>query len=101
MKRPLLTALALWLLLFPATVCKGREVGLEGHQSPESQTFGTFHDTTSAPSARTGNIRFHNFSVEICKDPTSIGPVERHAPDQEASEALTRIGGTILYHVAW
>lgn len=101
MKRPLLTALALWLLLCPATVCKGREVELERHQSPEGQAFNTFHDATSGPSIGTGNIRFHNFSVEICKDPTSLGPVERHDPDQEASGALTRIGGTILYHVAW
>jgi hypothetical protein len=101
MKRPLLTALALLLFLFPATVCKASDSEPDRHQSTANQMFCSFHNGTYGDSIRNGNMRFHNFSVKICGDPTRIGNMEFNDVDDGTSGAFTKIGGTILYNFDW
>jgi hypothetical protein len=101
MKRSLLTALALLLILFSATVCEASDARPERHQRVGNQMFYNFNDGMYGASARKGNMRFHNFSVEISGDPTRIENMEFDDVDDGASGAFAKIGGMILYNFDW
>jgi hypothetical protein len=101
MKRSLLTALALLLILFPATVCKASDAKRDRHQRVGNQLLCNFNDGTYGDSIRNGSMRVHNFSLEICGDPTRIENMEFDDVHAGTSGAFTKIGGTILYNFDW
>jgi hypothetical protein len=101
MKRSILTALALLLILLPATVCKASDAKTDRHQRVGNQLLYNFNDGTYGDSIRNGSIRIHNFSLEICGDPTRIENMEFDDVDARTSGAFTKIGGTILYNFDW
>jgi hypothetical protein len=101
MKRSLLTALALLLILFPATVCKASDAKPDRHQRVGNQLVYNLNDGTYGDSMRHGSMRVHNFSLQICGDPTRIENMEFDDVDARTSRAFTKIGGTILYNFDW
>jgi hypothetical protein len=101
MKRSLLTALALLLVLFPATVCKASEVNTDRQQRVGNQLLCNFDDGTYGDSMRHGSMRVHNFSLQICADPARIENMEFDDVEAGTSGAFTKIGGTILYNFDW
>jgi hypothetical protein len=101
MKRSFLTALALLLILFAATVSKASDGKPDSHQRVGNQLLYNFNDGTYGDSIRNGSIRVHNFSLQICGDPTRIENMEFDDLDARRSGALTKIGGTILYNFDW
>ena len=101
MKRPVLTALALLLILFSATVCQASDARSERHQRVGNQMLYSFNDGIFGASVTNGNMRFHNFSVEISGDPTRIENMFLDDVDDETSGPVTKIGATILYNFDW
>ena len=101
MKKAFLTALALLLILFPATVSNASDAKPDRHQRVGNQLLYNFNDGTYGDSIRNGSIRVHNFSLQICGDPTRIENMEFDDLDARRSGALTKIGGTILYNFDW
>jgi hypothetical protein len=101
MKRSLLTALALLLILFPAHVCKASDAKTDRQQWVGNQPSYNFDDGRHVDSMRHGSMRVHNFSLQICGDPTRIENMEFDDVDARTSRAFTKIGGTILYNFDW
>ena len=101
MKKAFLTALALLLILFPATVSNASDAKPDRPQRVGNQLLYNFNDGTYGDSIRNGSIRVHNFSLQICGDPTRIENMEFDDLDARRSGALTKIGGTILYNFDW
>jgi hypothetical protein len=101
MKGSLLTALALLLILFPAHVCKASEAKTDRQQGVGNELSYNFDDGTHVDSMRHGSMRVHNFSLQICGDPTRIENMEFDDVDARTSRAFTKIGGTILYNFDW
>jgi len=101
MKRSLLTALALLFILLPATVCKASDAEPDSHRRVGTHLLYNFNGGTYGASIRNGSMRVHNFSLEICGDPTRIENMEFDDVDAGKSGAFTKIGGTILYNFDW
>ena len=101
MKRSLLTALALLLILFQAHVCKASDAKPDSHGGVGTHLLYNFNNGTYGDSIRNGSMRVHNFSLQICGDPTRIENMEFDDVDTGKSGAFTKIGGTILYNFAW
>jgi hypothetical protein len=101
MKRSLLTALALLLILLPAHVCKASDAKSERYQWVGNQLLYNFNDGTYGDSIRNGSIRVHHFSLQICGDPTRIENMTFDDVDTGTSGAFTKMGGTILYNFDW
>jgi hypothetical protein len=101
MKRLLLTALALLLILLPAHVCKASDAKTDRYQWVGNQLLSNFDDGRHIDSMRHGSMRVHHFSLQICGDPTKIENMEFDDVDARTSGAFTKIGGTILYNFEW
>ena len=101
MKRSLLTALALLVILFPATVCKASDAKSDRYQRVGDKLWYNFDDGTCGDSIGNGSMKVHNFSLEICGDPTRIENMAFDDVDAGTSGPFTKIGGTILYNFDW
>ncbi len=101
MKRPSLISLAMLLTLLAAGVCQASDSECDRHHRVANQVSYDVNDKTYANSIRSGSIRFHNLSIEICSDPTRIGNLEFNDFDEGTFGTSTRIGGMIFYNFDW
>ena len=101
MKRPCLISLAMLLMLLSAGVCKASDSECDRHHRVANQVSYDVNDKTCAASIRSGSIRFHNLSIEICGDPTIIGNSEFNDFDGGTPRTSARIGGMIFYNFDW
>jgi hypothetical protein len=101
MKKPSLISLAMLLILLAAGVCRASDSECDRHHRVANQVSYDVDDKTYADSIRSGSIRFHNLSIEICGAPTRIGNLEFNDFDEATPGTSTRIGGMIFYNVDW
>ena len=101
MERPILTVLTLLVILFGATVCKAGGAKSDAHQQANTNIIYHFGHETSSDAIKGASMRVHNFSLEICGDPTRIDHAGFDDVDPGASRAFTKIGATVLYNLDW
>lgn len=98
MKKPVLIALAVSLMAFPAYVCAAWGAG-RGERGPvDQQILYSVDDRTDDDSKGNGGMSFQKFSFEICGDPTRIKDMAFRDIEERPSK---KIGCTILYHLDW
>ena len=101
MKKPSLISLAMLLMLLAAGVCQASDSECDRHHRVANQVSYDGNDKAHADSIRSGSIRFHNLSIEICGAPTRIGNLEFNDFDEATPGTSTGIGGMIFYNVDW
>ena len=98
MKKPVLIALAVSLMAFPAYVCAARGAGSGEREPVDQQILYSVDDRTDDDSQRNGAMSFQKFSFEICGDPTRIKDMAFYDIEERPSK---KIGCTILYQFDW
>jgi len=101
MKRPSLISLAMLLMLLAAGVCQASDSECDRHHRVADQVSYKVNDKTYADSMRSGGIKFHNLSIEICGDSTRIGNLELNDFDEGTAGTSAKIGGMIFYNFDW
>jgi len=101
MKKPFLVLLAVLFIPLSVDVCQARDPESEQHQRVGDRVSYNLNDATHDSSIKNANMRFHNFSLQICHDTTEIGNMQFDDSDDGRRGASREIGGTILYNLDW